>query len=170
MRLPLAFPPSSLFFEARCGQVPLTPLGPWSESADVLDVYLTRDASRVFVVDLNPFAPRTDPLLFSYEALLSLSLSQSAPPSSSPSSPSSSSPGATLPELRLITSESQGASTLPRYSHNRYPKDVVDLSEGQSVAEFAREWAGRVAEAAVDGGEGARGAREGTGEGEAIGR
>ncbi|TNY18550.1 D123-domain-containing protein [Rhodotorula diobovata] len=119
-------------------------------SSYVLDVYLTRDASRVFVVDLNPFAPRTDPLLFSYEALLSLSLSQSAPPSSSPSSPSSSSPGATLPELRLITSESQGASTLPRYSHNRYPKDVVDLSEGQSVAEFAREWAGRVAEAAED--------------------
>lgn len=38
---------------------------------------------------------------------------------------------------------------MPRYAHNRYPRDVVELSEGQSVAEFAREWVGRVAEASV---------------------
>ncbi|BGP48621.1 hypothetical protein JCM10450v2_004497 [Rhodotorula kratochvilovae] len=110
-------------------------------SSYVIDVYLTRDASRVFLVDLNPYAPRTDPLLFTYASLLALSLS---PPAA--------------PELRLIASASEGASSLPRYSHNRYPKDVVEMSEGQSVAEFAREWMGRVAEAAAE--------KEGEGEGE----
>lgn len=111
-----------------------------------MDVYLTRDNSRVFLIDLNPYSPSTDPLLFSYEQLAALLLSSSSPSSSSsPASPS-------LPILRLITSPSQSASSMPRYSHNRYPKDVVELSEGQSVAEFAKEWMGRVAEAAVDGG------------------
>ncbi|BGP16669.1 hypothetical protein JCM10213_000415 [Rhodosporidiobolus nylandii] len=110
------------------------------------DVYLTRDNSRVFLIDLNPYSPSTDPLLFSYEQLAALFRA-----SSSPDSSSSSSPTPPLPVLRLITSPSQSASSMPRYSHNRYPKDVVELSEGQSVAEFAKEWMGRVAEAAVDG-------------------
>lgn len=49
----------------------------------------------------------------------------------------------------MIESEKDAAMGAPRYAHNRYPRDVVDLSEGQTVAEFAREWVGRVAEAAV---------------------
>ncbi|GAA6050299.1 hypothetical protein JCM3770_002951 [Rhodotorula araucariae] len=111
----------------------------------VIDVYLTRDASRVFLVDLNPYAQRTDPLLFTYSALHALAL---APPP--------------VPELRLIASAADGASSMPRYSHNRYPKDVVEMSEGQSVAEFAREWMGRVAEAAAEkeGGEDGEGEKE----------
>ncbi|GAA6041124.1 hypothetical protein JCM8097_004127 [Rhodosporidiobolus ruineniae] len=111
------------------------------------DVYLTRDNSRVFLVDLNPYTSTTDSLLFDYADLHTLFLSFSSPSASS----SSSSPAPSLPLLRLITSESQAARSMPVYSHNRYPKDVVDLSEGQSVAEFAREWMGRVAEAATDG-------------------
>ncbi|GAA5921636.1 hypothetical protein JCM3775_001741 [Rhodotorula graminis] len=137
-------------------------------SSYALDVYITRDASRVFIVDLNPFAPRTDPLLFTYDSLLALAVSR-------PSSPSSSTEH--LPELRVIASPSDSASSMPRYSHNRYPKDVVEMSEGQSVAEFAREWMGRVAEAAVDAPEPRPGREEedglegkGAGGGEAIGR
>ncbi|GAA5967703.1 hypothetical protein JCM11641_005740 [Rhodosporidiobolus odoratus] len=107
------------------------------------DIYLTRGNSRVFLIDLNPYSPATDSLLFTYDHLHSLYLSVS----SSSSSSSSSSP---LPHLRLITSEVEACHSMPRYSHNRYPKDVVELSEGQSVAEFAKEWMGQVAEAAVD--------------------
>jgi len=63
---------------------------------------------------------------------------------------------------------------MPRYSHNRYPKDVVEMSEGQSVAEFAREWMGRVAEAAVDApreeGKGGEGRRDGSRDREVVGR
>lgn len=139
----------------------------------MLDVYVTRDQSRVFVIDFNPFAPRTDPLLFSYPELHDLFLSASsasAPPSletlTSPT-PVSSTPAppvsargpdepppppaaALVPELRVVTPSSNPAaqSAVPRYAHNRYPKDVVDMSEGQSVAEFAKEWMTRVGEAA----------------------
>ncbi|GAA5929239.1 hypothetical protein JCM1841_004752 [Sporobolomyces salmonicolor] len=108
------------------------------------DVYLTRDRSRTFLLDFNPYSPSTDPLLFSYASLLSLA--------------SSSQP---LPVLKLVQSPETAA--MPRYSHNRYPKDVVELSEGQSIAEFAREWEGRVREAALDQG-------EGEGEGERVGK
>ncbi|KAJ8294326.1 Cell division cycle protein 123 [Rhodotorula toruloides] len=99
-------------------------------SSYIFDIYLTRDSSRLFLIDLNPFSPRTDTLLFPPSHLLSLHLS---PPSS--------------PDLRVVESEKGGG--MPRYAHNRYPRDVVELSEGQSVAEFAREWVGRVAEASV---------------------
>ncbi|GAA5907048.1 hypothetical protein JCM5296_006577 [Sporobolomyces johnsonii] len=116
------------------------------------DVYLTRDRSRTFLIDFNPYSPSTDPLLFSYASLHSLSLALSSPASSQP-----------LPVLKLV--ESPETAAMPRYSHNRYPKDVVELSEGQSVAEFAREWEGRVREAAADDAEG-----EGEGEGMGIGK
>ncbi|GAA5865730.1 hypothetical protein JCM8547_002759 [Rhodosporidiobolus lusitaniae] len=105
------------------------------------DVYLTRDNSRVFLVDLNPYSPTTDSLLFDYAELHSLFLSSHTAASSDTSS--------SLPSLRLVTSEVQAARSMPRYSHNRYPKDVVELSEGQSIADFAKEWMGKVAEAAV---------------------
>ncbi|BGP32516.1 hypothetical protein JCM10296v2_004297 [Rhodotorula toruloides] len=100
-------------------------------SSYIFDLYLTRDSSRLFLIDLNPFSPRTDTLLFPPSHLLSLHQS----------------PSPSLPELRVVESEKGGG--LPRYAHNRYPRDVVELSEGQSVAEFAREWVGRVAEASV---------------------
>lgn len=102
----------------------------------MFDVYLTRDASRVFLIDLNPYAPSTDALLFTYPALHSLSLSL-AP--------------RRAPELRLVDSPVASASSMPRYSHNRVPKDVIELSQGQSVAEFAKEWMEQVKEATVGG-------------------
>lgn len=120
--------------------------------ADVFDIYLTRDSSRLFLIDLNPFSPRTDTLLFPPSSLLTL-FSSSSPP-----------------ELRVVESEKGGG--MPRYAHNRYPRDVVELSEGQSVAEFAREWVGRVAEASVGASDSERDA-EGAGKverGERIGR
>ncbi|GAA5870789.1 hypothetical protein JCM3774_001678 [Rhodotorula dairenensis] len=152
----------------------------------VLDVYITRDQSRVFVIDFNPFAPRTDPLLFSYPELHDLFLASSVSPSA-PSAPSLLETATTtaststpltprgeeqqreeeeeergpprsplvLPELRVVTPSSNPAaqSAAPRFAHNRYPKDVVDLSEGQSVAQFAKEWMARVGEAAGLGGQ-----------------
>ncbi|GAA5979682.1 hypothetical protein JCM5350_003811 [Sporobolomyces pararoseus] len=103
-----------------------------------LDVYLTRDQSRTFIIDFNPYSPSTDSLLFSYSELASLSTS----------APSSSSTTTTLPILKIVESEGS-AGALPRYSHNRYPKDVVELSEGQSVAEFAKVWGEKLKDAAL---------------------
>lgn len=89
---------------------------------DVLDVYVTRDEDRVFLIDINPYAPRTDPLLFSWDALHSLPLQS------------------TGPLFRLVESELQASQSMPKYSHNRYPKDVVGLSDGASIAAFAEQW------------------------------
>lgn len=100
--------------------------------ADALDVYLTRDQSRTFIVDFNPYSSSTDPLLFTYPELGDLSTTT------------------TEPVLRVIESESSAAGALPRYSHNRYPKDVVELSEGQSVAEFAKVWGEKLKDAATN--------------------
>lgn len=104
-----------------------------------LDVYLTRDQSRTFIIDLNPYSPSTDPLLFTYLELASLTR---------PASASSPPPPHTSIELRVVDA-SGSARALPRYSHNRYPKDVVELSEGQSVAEFAKVWGEKLKDAAV---------------------
>ncbi|GAA5984114.1 hypothetical protein JCM10908_006056 [Rhodotorula pacifica] len=138
----------------------------------ILDVYITRDRSRVFVIDFNPFAARTDPLLFSYPELHDLFLS-SLP---APTSASSTATEPHRPELRVVTPSSNPASqsAVPRYAHNRYPKDVVDMSEGQSIAEFAKEWMSKVGEAAGfgEGGLAADGQSEDTeaGEKERVGR
>ena len=92
-------------------------------NADTFDIYFTRDHSKIFLIDFNSFAPQTDSLLFDWAELLSVT----------PNTPE-------LPILRLINSATEAAQSMPRYSHNRYPKDVVELSDGKSVAEFARDW------------------------------
>ncbi|KAF5315292.1 hypothetical protein D9619_007381 [Psilocybe cf. subviscida] len=38
----------------------------------IFDLLLTRDLARAHIIDFNPYAPKTDPLLFSYEELAAL--------------------------------------------------------------------------------------------------
>lgn len=97
----------------------------------VFDVYITRDEARVFLIDINPYAPRTDPLLFSWEEMHALANEQDSP------------------VFRVIASEIQASQSMPRYSHNRYPKDVVGLSDGASIAAFAEQWRGALQEVGV---------------------
>jgi hypothetical protein len=94
-----------------------------------MDVYITRDESRVFLIDFNPFAPSTDTLLYSWEELL-------------PSLP-------LVPLLRTITSETQASQAMPAFSHNRYPQEVVGMSDGASIAEFAQQWREALADATL---------------------
>lgn len=205
----------------------------------IWDAYLTRDRSRVFLMDVNPYLPRTDALLWDWDELetradkswrrqhgereggrstASPSAVQVAangtapgdeeegqeeeeeedeltgessddddedidprgepfvriytdgrPPTTHyrPYSPTSnprpvprdrSSNGShgqarrhrLLPPLRLLTSQNQSsgnAGHYPRYSHNMIPKDVVDVSSGRGISEFARVWRGEVEKA-----------------------
>lgn len=41
----------------------------------------------------------------------------------------------------------QASQSMPAFSHNRYPKDVVGLSDGASIAEFAQNWRDAISEA-----------------------
>lgn len=178
----------------------------------IFDVYFTRNRSRVFLIDLNPYLPRTDAILWDWDELekrakrrwrcvQSKELPQeeqeqeeegdlssedddddedddeddtgSSASSSSSSSSRSSSPDPRgepfiriytdgrpptthyqphpprrthriLPSLRLIRSEREssaaGSGSVPMYATNMVPKDIIDVSNGNGVEEFARVW------------------------------
>lgn len=90
---------------------------------DVFDILLTRDLSRAHIVDFNPYAPKTDVLLFTYDDLLSMSLKDTEEAE---------------PELRVIGSRSHPAatSTAPEHQHNMVPIEALSLSQGATVEEF----------------------------------
>ena len=98
----------------------------------IWDAYLTRTMDRVFLVDINPYLPRTDPILFDWEELDHLASATQQPQQ---------------PELRLVTSHAQASQALPTYSANMVPRDVVDISSGQNIAQFAKEWSDQLAAA-----------------------
>lgn len=88
---------------------------------DVFDIYFTRSNDRIFLIDFSPYGPQTDTYLYTWDELHSLSTVSSPPP------------------IRIVNS-SEMSARLPAFSHNRYPKDVVDLSSGASIREFADKW------------------------------
>lgn len=132
------------------------------DASFVFDVYVPEDRfadddlGRVRLVDINPWAPRTDTILFDWAELLDTrvphpilgSLSQGA------EVPEPSSAGETTdeeeeeeefePELRLVEKDDPAAYNFSssQYSAHKLPKEVVDASaagEG-GLAEFARLW------------------------------
>ena len=124
----------------------------------VFDVYIPEPYDKVRLMDINPWAPRTDPLLFSWLELLTLQLP--APLLGIPESdnsapiPISSSDEDTQdeedievvwrPEFRLVRRDDPEAYSFstPQYSAHKLPKDVVDASlNGDSgMRDFADQW------------------------------
>ncbi|KAK5192982.1 hypothetical protein LTR99_010649 [Exophiala xenobiotica] len=82
----------------------------------VFDVYIPPPHERVWLIDINPWAPRTDPLLFSWLEILSI--------------PEPDSDAIFDPEFRLVLRDDpeayQFAAT--KYSAHKLPKEVVDAS------------------------------------------
>ena len=97
--------------------------------ADTLDVLLTRDLTRFHIIDFNPYAPRTDALLFTYDELATLFASATT------STSSSSAASTPAPTLRVIDSRAHPAATrnAPQYQHNMVPLEALTLSEGLNV-------------------------------------
>ncbi|KAF6845471.1 cell cycle control protein cdc123 [Colletotrichum musicola] len=128
----------------------------------VFDVYVPVDADsrdelgKVRLVDVNPWAPRTDGLLFSWEELLDFKVPKPILGSlASEEQPSEVSGAETdedededvdelVPELRLVEKDNPAAFNFstPQYSAHKLPKEVVDASmagEG-GLREFAQRW------------------------------
>lgn len=101
----------------------------WHHQIDVFDVLLTRDLSRFHILDFNPYATRTDTLLFTYEDLHLLSLSTDPTPTPTP-------------ELRVIDSKSHPVATrnAPANQHNMVPFEALSLSSGRGVEDFQKVW------------------------------
>jgi len=105
--------------------------------SDVFDFLLTRDLSRGHIVDFNPYAPKTDSLLFSYEELEELR--------------QNSFNAGSLPSLRVIDSPSHpaAASNAPAHQHNMIPFEAVRMSSGHDIEEFADLWKKSVQESST---------------------
>ncbi|KAI6003538.1 D123-domain-containing protein [Pisolithus orientalis] len=99
----------------------------------IFDFLLTRDLSSGHIIDFNPYAPRTDPLLFTYEELHEVLSRENQGASASRTF---------LPDLRVIDSSLHPAATrnMPAYQHNRMPIEALTLSEDRNIVEFGEIW------------------------------
>jgi hypothetical protein len=94
--------------------------------ADTFDILLTRDLSRFHVLDFNPYALRTDALLFTYEGLRALHATA----------------GDGRPVLRIVDSHAHPAASrnAPTHQHNMIPLEALSLSSGRGVMDFKHAW------------------------------
>ncbi|EXJ83725.1 cell division cycle protein 123 [Capronia coronata CBS 617.96] len=95
----------------------------------VFDVYIPPPHDRVWLIDINPWAPRTDPLLFSWLEILQI--------------PEPEKDTIFDPEFRLVQRDDpeayQFAST--KYSAHKLPKEVVDASMAPTeMKNMMEEW------------------------------
>ncbi|PWY96822.1 D123-domain-containing protein [Testicularia cyperi] len=128
----------------------------------VMDVYISKDRSRVWIVDFNPWLPRTDPLLFDYDELESISReSLLRPPSpeedpnededsllrlaiSSPAQPPQTSgessqdprprPWCEEDVVFRVLDDQRMQSNSATYSSNMVPHDLVDFAKATTSA------------------------------------
>ncbi|OAA71358.1 cell cycle control protein Cdc123 [Cordyceps fumosorosea ARSEF 2679] len=137
------------------------------DASFTFDVYVPENSladdglGRVRLMDINPWAIRTDALLFSWEELLQQEVARPlyGPPAGADAADISG--GETtadelddesiqdysptcLPELRIVEKDDPGAYNFstPQYSAHKLPKEVVDASlagEG-GLREFAQQW------------------------------
>jgi hypothetical protein len=117
----------------------------YHHTIDTLDVLLTRDLTRFHIIDFNPYAPRTDALLFTYDELATLFSAATTSASSSPFL-------AEVPTLRVIDSRAHpvAAHSAPQHQHNMIPLEALTLSEGRNVEEFTAAWMDHVRRSAVE--------------------
>ncbi|KAF8480698.1 D123-domain-containing protein [Gautieria morchelliformis] len=103
----------------------------------VFDIHMTRDLSSAHILDFNPYHPKTDALLFTYDELLQLLMSAStSAAASTPDEPSF------TPVLRTITSASHPAAArnAPSNQHNAVPFEALQMSAGNDIGTFSAMW------------------------------
>lgn len=99
----------------------------------VFDVYIPQSDrdKKVWLIDINPFAPRTDALLFSWTELLEQNLGEHEVDDAGV-------------ELRLVRKDDPEAYsfTTSQYSASKMPKEVVDagVNGDEAIWEFAARW------------------------------
>ncbi|KAL8734554.1 MAG: hypothetical protein Q9166_001454 [cf. Caloplaca sp. 2 TL-2023] len=133
----------------------------------VFDVYIPPPHQRVWLIDINPWAPRTDPLLFSWLEVLEMdgpALIESLATNgigngtangtshhdaheneqSGEKAEAEEEEDIFTPEFRLVNRDDPEAYAFntPRYSAHKMPKDVVDASGGgeAGLREFMGRW------------------------------
>ncbi|KAL6851074.1 hypothetical protein ACO1O0_008202 [Amphichorda felina] len=139
------------------------------DSSFTFDVYVPESSSeadglgKVRLIDINPWAPRTDSLLFSWPELLDMEVARplygsatneeevdaSSDESDAEETTDEDGPGGETrrkrgPEVRVIEKNDPAAYNFssPQYSAHKLPKEVVDASAvgGSGLREFAQQW------------------------------
>ena len=115
----------------------------------VFDVYIPEPVAGglVRLIDINPWAQRTDPLLFSWLELLTMPEPKEITDTDFEDDP-------WLPEFRFVKRGDPEAHTFnaPRYSAHKLPKDVVDagISGEGGIRDFLNRWERRQADPEYD--------------------
>ncbi|KAF2744520.1 D123-domain-containing protein [Sporormia fimetaria CBS 119925] len=103
------------------------------------DVYVQPPHDRVWLIDINPWSVRTDPLVFSWLELLTL-----PEPVDPVDDGDDEVEEVFVPEFRLIRKDDPEAYNFStqQYSAHKMPKDVVDASRngGAELREFTEQW------------------------------
>ncbi|CCF60745.1 hypothetical protein KAFR_0L01360 [Kazachstania africana CBS 2517] len=96
------------------------------DSNFVLDLYIPRPFNKVFLIDVNPFARKTDPLLFSWNEILTKKFEDSEDKDY---------------ELRLVLENNTARFASKEHSENQVPRDVVDATtDPNAIRELIGKW------------------------------
>lgn len=113
----------------------------------VFDIYIPPPHTRVWLIDINPWAPRTDPLLFSWLEILVMTEGaqrESEDTEIELEDQRSELDCAVTPEFRLVGRNDPEAFNFntPQYSAHKLPRDVVDasLDGGAGIRDFMVQW------------------------------
>ena len=113
----------------------------------VFDIYIPPPHARVWLIDINPWAPRTDPLLYSWLEILELTegvQGESEDIEIELEDNGNETNSAITPEFRLVGRNDPEAFNFnnPQYSAHKLPKDVVDasLDGGAGIRDFLTRW------------------------------
>ena len=98
---------------------------------DTFDLILTRNLESAHVVDFNPYAPRTDPLLFDYEELKQIYDQRQ---------------DTVLKTISSPTHEAVKRSS-PANVHNMVPFELLGLSAGKTIEDFTKIWEAEIRKA-----------------------
>lgn len=108
------------------------------------DVYIPPPHSRVWLIDFNPWAIRTDSLLFSWQELLEMDIPSQEKRDTEDNEDSDDRQQNVFPELRLLARDDPMAFNFssPQYSAHKMPRDVVDAAQGGTggMGEFLASW------------------------------
>ncbi|OUM52679.1 hypothetical protein BVG19_g1888 [[Candida] boidinii] len=89
----------------------------------VFDVYVPKSLQKVYLIDVNPYARKTDPLLFTWNEIITMETDLD------------------FPEFRLVTKYNSGRFGYKEHVQNHVPRDVVDATmDSSAMAQLAQEW------------------------------
>lgn len=100
-------------------------------------MHLTPTLDDGVIIDINPYRPSTDSLLFDYPELHDTFVQSQIPLSASTAQDRP-----RLPILRVIDSAAhpEASRSAPAYGGNMMPLEMIEMSQGRSLEEFREAW------------------------------